>query len=795
MSDIVERLQTSLLGSYTFERELGGGGMSRVFLARDTALARNVVVKVLASELAAGVSAERFQREIRLAAALQHPNIVPVLSAGVAGDLPYYTMPFVDGLSLRARLARNEPLPIAEIVTMLKDVTRALAYAHARGVVHRDIKPENILLSGDAALVTDFGIAKALQAARTEAHNDTLTQTGTSLGTPGYMAPEQAAGDPATDHRADLYAFGCVAYELLTGSAPFADKARHQLFLAHATEVPAPVGTIRPDCPPALADVVMRSLEKDPARRPQSARDIQQALDMAATTETRPRVAIGSRRKVLLLATTTVVATAALIPFIAKGRQGSDASTERSVAVLPFDNVGGDTADAYFADGIAEELITALSKVAGVRVAGRASSFRFRDKSGDMRAVARSLNVVTLLDGTVRRSGERMRITAQLVNAASDSVLWSESYDREIKDAFAVQDEISRAIASALRVRLVESRGSAGAAPAAREVNPEAYEAYLKGLALRRRRGRFVEQSIPYFERAIARDSGFARAWAELASALAAVPLFSRSEIPDAESRAFAAARRAIALDSTSAEARSALGTAFLYTSGDIMRALPELDHGVALDPNYSDGRQRLALALSAAGEYDRSIAEAQRGVDLDPVSAGAWNILARMNVYSRRFTAAAASARNALQLDSIQPAAPGQLAVAEFFLGHRDSARAIALRLSDAPLIGIHRAFVLAATGDRASNEQLLRTLEVRRQTRVSGETSLAAFHLGVGDTAQALNALERAAKRRESFLAIEIGHPMLDPIRGSARFNGILRAYGVDPVKVNSVASRRPE
>jgi serine/threonine-protein kinase len=793
MSDIGERLQASLIGSYAFERELGGGGMSRVFLARDTALARSVVVKVLAPELAAGVSAERFQREIRLAAALQHPNIVPVLAAGVAADLPYYTMPFVDGLSLRARLAGNDPLPIAEIASILKDLTRALAYAHERGVVHRDIKPENILLSGDAAVVTDFGIAKALQAARTEAPGDTLTQIGTSLGTPAYMAPEQAAGDPATDQRADIYALGCVAYEMITGSQLFAGRPLHQLFLAHATEPPPGVQEKRPDCPHGLAALVMRCLEKDPALRPQSAREVLQSLDAAMTPAASRRFATKSPAKLALWSAAAVAAAAAVITILFNTTRRSDAPIERSLAVLPFDNVGGDTADAYFAEGIAEELITALSKVSGVRVAGRASSFRFHDKSADMRAVARRLNVVSLLDGTVRRSGDRMRITAQLVNPALDSVLWSESYDREIRDAFAVQDEISRAITSALRVRLADSPGRAGAAHAPREISPEAYEPYLKGLALRRRGGRFSAQSIPYFELAIAKDSGFARAWAELAGALANVPLFSTTEFSDA--RAFAAARRAIALDSSSAEAHSALGTAYLNMSGDIMRALPELEHAVALDPNYSDGRQRLAIALSAAGEYDRSVAEAQHAVDIDPVSAPARNILARVSVYSRRFTAAAASARNALQLDSLLPAAPGQLAVAELFLGHRDSARAIALRLTDAPVIAVHRAFVLAATGDRTSNEQLLRTLESQRRTRVNGETSLAAAYLGLGDTAQALQALERAAKRRESFLAIEIGHPMFDPIRGSSRFTAILRAYGLDPVKVTRVASRRPE
>ena len=271
------QLQTTLGNTHSIERELGGGGMSRVFVAEDTRLGRKVVVKVLAPELAAGLSAARFEQEIRLAASLQQANIVPVISAGETDGLPWYTMPFVDGLSLRARLSRSGAMPVAEVVSVLRDVSRALAYAHEHGVVHRDIKPENVLLSGDAAVVTDFGIAKALSASRTKAPGGTLTQVGTSLGTPAYMAPEQASADPATDHRADLYALGCVAYEMLAGTAPFAGRPAHQLFAAHLNDTPTPIA--RADVPRSLSALVSRCMAKEPASRPQSAREVLQALE------------------------------------------------------------------------------------------------------------------------------------------------------------------------------------------------------------------------------------------------------------------------------------------------------------------------------------------------------------------------------------------------------------------------------------------------------------------------------------------------------------------------------------
>jgi tetratricopeptide (TPR) repeat protein len=285
-ANLRDQLQATLSGSYTLERELGGGGMSRVFLAEETQLNRKVVVKVLSTELAAEISAERFQREIKTAASLQQANIVPVLTAGNAGGVPYFTMPFVEGESLRARLGRTGALSITEAVKVMGDIARALAYAHQRGIVHRDIKPDNVLLSGGTAVVTDFGIAKAITAARTGggSQSPTLTQLGTALGTPAYMAPEQAAGDPSTDHRADFYAFGCTAYELLTGRPPFVDKTPQRLLAAHMSLAPDAIGTLRADIPGALADLVMRCLEKDAPRRPATATEIIAALDAVSTT-------------------------------------------------------------------------------------------------------------------------------------------------------------------------------------------------------------------------------------------------------------------------------------------------------------------------------------------------------------------------------------------------------------------------------------------------------------------------------------------------------------------------------
>src|SRR5262245_52037190 len=299
-TDIRSQLQATLSGSYTLERELGGGGMSRVFVADETRLGRKVVVKVLSPELAAGISGDRFEREIKLAASLQQANIVPVLSAGETGGLPYYTMPFVEGESLRSKLQARAAFPVSEAVLILRDVARALAYAHERGIVHRDIKPDNVLLSGGAAVVTDFGIAKAISASRTDSGGGaTLTQLGTSIGTPAYISPEQAAGDPEVDQRADIYSFGCMAYELLAGQPPFTNRTPQRLMAAHMSEKPQPVLELRPDTPVALAAMVMRCLEKDASARPQTATELFAVLEATPTSDAghsaMPSILLGGR--------------------------------------------------------------------------------------------------------------------------------------------------------------------------------------------------------------------------------------------------------------------------------------------------------------------------------------------------------------------------------------------------------------------------------------------------------------------------------------------------------------------
>ena len=419
-----DSLQVALSSAYTLERELGGGGMSRVFVAEERALARRVVVKVLAPELAAGVSAERFRREILLTARLQHPHIVPVLSTGEMNGLPFYTMPFVEGESLRVCLVRTGAMPVVETVRILRDVARALDFAHGHGVVHRDIKPENILLAGDSATVTDFGISKALDAARTPGHTGTLTELGFAVGTPQYMAPEQISADPDADHRADLYSLGCVVYEMLVGEPPFASVGPTGLLRAHLVQNPELVSAKRADVPEALCMLIAGLLAKDPANRPPTARDVLAILDGTAMTPS------GNVSSVAL------------------------PGEMKSVAVLPFTNMSANPESEHFADGLTDEIITDLSMLKTLRVISRQSAMRLKGTDKDVRTIARELGTRYVLTGGIRTAGSNLRVTAQLVDATADAPLWADKYSGTLDDVFDIQERLSRQIVEALRLRL-----------------------------------------------------------------------------------------------------------------------------------------------------------------------------------------------------------------------------------------------------------------------------------------------------------------------------------------------------
>ncbi|MEO8619461.1 MAG: protein kinase [bacterium] len=635
------QLQAALGSTYVIERELGGGGMSRVFVAREVALGRDVVIKVIAPELSEGLSAERFTREVLLAARLQQANIVPLLAASDAAGMAYYTMPYVDGQSLRARLDKG-PLPLGDALDVLRDVARALAYAHTHGIVHRDIKPENVLLSSGTAVVTDFGIAKALSASRTNADGvrqlgTALTQAGMSLGTPAYMAPEQALGEDV-DARADVYAWGVIAYELLAGAHPFAEHLTAQrLVAAHLSQTPPQLAAVRPDLAADVAALVMQCLAKDPVERPASAGELISRLSAATTPGAQPRAATGSNTTSLARWAIAAALLVALgVPGFLYFRRGSDAT--RTVVVVPFDNLG-DPGDAYFAEGVSDEIAGQLARLPGLQVIGREGVQKFRGSHQSPRGIARELGASYVLSGTVRWArgatktagvdgDTRVRIVPALVNVGNGKQEWGEPSEERLTDVFKVQAQVAQRVASALSVRL---GGAARATLAHQESNDaEARDAQMLGRYLLRQRGtENLRRAVGAFERAVARDSSYARAWAGLSETYALLPAYYDTNTTFADEVVFAraerAALRAVALDSTLPEVQLALARSYevLFRFNDALRAV---DRALVLDPNATLAWTLKYEILTALGRRAAADSAARRAVELDGLSALALN-------------------------------------------------------------------------------------------------------------------------------------------------------------------------
>jgi serine/threonine-protein kinase len=585
-----EQLQASLGAAYRLERELGGGGMSRVFLAEDTRLGRQVVVKLLSPDLGAGVSAERFEREIRLAARLQHPHVVPLLTAGDVDGLPYYTMPYVSGASLRERLLAG-PLPAHEAQAILRDVAKALAYAHRQGIVHRDIKPENVLLSEGSAVVTDFGIARAISAASAVAGGATITQLGTQIGTPAYMAPEQAAGDPDVDFRADLYAFGVMAYELLAGRHPFADRRTAQaLIVAHMTEQPAPLATLTTEVTSSVEHIVMQCLAKDPNDRPTSASEVVAAFDAPLTTTT-PRIVTPAPKP----ATATI-------------------------AVLPFANMSGDRDNEYFSDGITDDIISALTQVNGLRVAARASTFSFKGKNESLGAIGRTLGVANVLEGSVRRAGNRIRVTAQLMSAQDGFQMWSKQYDRNLDDIFAIQDEIAHCIVDCLELTLGLKHAASLVSRPTDDL--EAYELYLRGReAVQQRTPPSMRRGLDLFQGAIALDGAYARAHLGVADAYIGLGVYQAIPPREARAKAEAAIARAVAFKQDLAAVPLLRAQLKLYLRDDWRSAGEDLAESLRRDPDDALANVYRAYLDGLRGDRSARSRWSARAVERDPLS------------------------------------------------------------------------------------------------------------------------------------------------------------------------------
>jgi len=580
----LQRLRDSLSQSYSIDRELGRGGMATVYLAQDLKHDRVVALKVLHPDLAASLGPDRFLREIKLAARLNHPHILPLFDSGEADGFLYYVMPYVEGESLREKLDRDQQLTIDEAVHHGRAIASALDYAHRQNIVHRDIKPENVMLYEGEAMVMDFGIAKAVSAAGSE----TLTQTGMMVGTPAYVSPEQAAGETNLDGKSDQYSLACVVYEMITGERPFAGATPQAIMAKRFSETPKPLRAIRNTVPESVEKAVSRAMSTDSGARYSTTAQFGQAL------------ASGS------LVTPTNTAAIPVAPV----------SAAKSVAVLPFANQSADPENEYLTDGIADEIISALTKIQSLRVASRTSAFAFKGKNEDISEIGHKLKVSTVLEGSVRRHANKLRVTAQLVNVADGSNLWSERYDREIEDIFEIQDDISQSIVKALRVIL--SEGEKKQIEKARVVDVKAYDYYLRGRQyLHHFRRKSLEFARQMFNRAIEIDPDYGRAYAGVADACSL--LYKYFDARDANLRqAESASRKAIELEPELAEVHVARAVA-LSMAKKFDEATEEFDQALKLDPKNFEGSYWYGRMHLTQGEFEDAVKLLERAALIRP--------------------------------------------------------------------------------------------------------------------------------------------------------------------------------
>ena len=666
-----DRLQATLGVAYRLDRELGGGGMSRVFVAEDPALGRTVVIKLLSPELSEGLNVERFRREIQVAARLSHPHIVPLLTAGESGGLPYFTMPFIEGESLRARLTKGGELPIGEAVRVLREVASALAYAHTAGVVHRDIKPENVLVSGGAAMVTDFGVAKALKDAALTA-NAQLTQFGVALGTPAYMAPEQAAADPATDQRADIYAFGAMAYELLTGSSPFAGRPAQAMLAAHAVEAPEPISRRRPAVPETLAALVMRCLEKRPADRPQTADEIMRALDAVQTSSGgwTPTAAIVAkrptgRRRLILTVAAILLGIALSVPLVQRRLGARPASGTVMLAVLPFENQGP-ASDEYFADGLTEAITNRLASLHNLGVIDHRSAEQYKTTTKSPKQIGRELGVQYILEGTVRwatddKGTRKVQISPALVTVSDLTTKPAGGpYLVVPSDVFQVQTDVATKVADALNVTL--SGADQQALTARPTENPEAWQAYLRAEQAFKQVHDLtspdqLRTAIEQYELAVSRDPKFALAWARLAFARMVWSIYDASD-----PARLASAKRALdsagALSADFPELHQARAFYLGFFEHNNDASYEELVRAQAGRPNDADLSAQLAGGEIVRGRIDEGFANLAKAVRLDPRSTDALPTAAGLTYQYRRYAESEAYADRWIALDPMSNAA-----------------------------------------------------------------------------------------------------------------------------------------
>jgi eukaryotic-like serine/threonine-protein kinase len=775
------------VGHYRLLERIGAGGMGEVYRARDERLDREVAIKILPPNVQDDPRArDRLLAEARSASQLNHPHICTIYEVNQEGNIAFVAMEYVGGRSLSAIIPSNG-LPIEQVIRYGTQIADALAHAHQRRIVHRDLKPANVTVTPNgSAKVLDFGLAMRLPPEELEAATVSQLQLGESdsiAGTLPYMAPEQLEGG-GVDARSDIWALGVLVYEMASGHRPFSGRSGFALTSAILRDPPPPL----PDAvPPGLAAVIRKCLLKDPTARYQNVGEVRSALEtLESTTASRAalpvsRASKGSRTALLSLVLLSLALV--LVVLFATNVAGlrerllhtSTAPVIRSLAVLPLANLSGDPSQDFFSDGMTAELIREVSKIAQLRVVSRTSMMSYKGTHKPLPQVARDLGVNALLEGSVARSGDHVRIAVGLYDGASERELWSGSFDRELKNVLALEDEVAHAVALQIRLKLASPLGMRSS------VNPGAYDLYLKGrYALDQGSADDLNLAFVYFRQGIEKDPQYAPLYAGLAAAYGRLPFYTDTRPSDAFPKAKEAAAKALQLEPTLAEAHASMAYVLNYYDWDRSSAEKEFNRALELDPNDADAHHAYGRFLASMGRIDEARAELSRAQELDPLSLGIQSNMAMISYFARQYDDALQQLQKVLALDPKFPVpywAIGMCyeqlkkypeAVAQFQMGIELSGR------SSNGIASLAHAYGLA--GKRVEAQKILAELSARAKTKYVSSYQFAVIYLGLGQNERAIAALEGAYSERSTLLGYLKMDPRFDPLRSDTRFQSLL-------------------
>jgi serine/threonine-protein kinase len=774
------------LGHYRLLQRIGAGGMGEVYRAHDDHLERDVAIKVLPSGTLSDEGARhRFRQEALLLSKLNHQNIATIHDFDTQDGIDFLVMEFVAGATLSDTLDAG-PLPEKETAAAGEQIASALEEAHEHGIIHRDLKPGNVIITPKRQLkVLDFGLAKLLHPLSDEALTATVSQTQHAAGTLPYMAPEQLRGTPV-DARADIHALGVILYEMSTGRRPFDAKLPTALAADIQTSPPEPPRSHNARLSTELERIILKCLEKEPGDRYQSAREVAidlRRLRMPSAGSPRPSPLARGRRVWLSIGAAAVVVIVALVAFnvggVGERLQGVGARpTIQSLAVLPLRNLSGDPEQEYFAEGMTESLITDLSKIGALTVISRTSAMRYKATDKRLPLIAKELNVDAIVDGSVQRYGSRVKITAQLIHAATDKHLWAESYERDQQDVLALQSDVARAIADEIRIKVTPQERTRLAS--ARAVNPDVHEAYLKGrFYLNKYQREQVNKAIGFFEQAIAKDKEYAPAHAGLADSYAALrrPGIGQLSPKEAMPKAREAARNALALDDTLAEAHISLANVYWGYEWDWAAATNEFKRALELDPGNARARSSYGTYLSAIGRHEESIREFRRALEINPLDVNVNSDLGFRFYVARRYDEAAAQFRKTIDLDpSLPDPHTGMIWVDEATDRFADSLNEILQSpgLASDEAARLRKAFAIA--GWRGVVQEQIASLKGSTRGYLSPYL-LASQYVRLGDLSQALALLEQGYRDRDDWMVWMKVDPHMDPVRSDPRFQDLMR------------------